>query len=64
MAYKRKIVNVWHVQQYTGPQYGWETVCAEERLTEARQRLREYRENQSEYAVRIKLGREPKVPSL
>ena len=58
MLYKRKTRDVWDVQQWTGPPYGWETVTCEERLTEARERRKEYRENQPEYPVRIKLTRE------
>ena len=44
----------WHIQQYTGTQYGWETVCVESLYTEAKQRRKEYICNQPEYAVRIK----------
>lgn len=58
MTYQRKTQDVWHVQQWTGPQYGWETVICEERLLDARERRKEYRENQPEYPVRIKLRRE------
>ena len=58
MSYTRKTRDVWNVQQYTGPQYGWETVCAEDRFRDARERLREYRKNQPEYPVRAKLCRE------
>ena len=58
MAYIRKTRDVWNIQQYTSPLYGWETVSAEDRYTEARARSREYRENQPEYLVRIKFARE------
>lgn len=58
MSYIRKTRDVWNVQQFTGPQYGWEDVCAEERFREARERVKEYRENQPEYPVRIKRTRE------
>jgi hypothetical protein len=58
MAYQRKTKDVWRVQQYTGSQYGWETVCEEETYKEARERKLEYRENQPEYPVRVSLGRE------
>lgn len=58
MAYIRKTRNYWAVQQYTGGQYGWEDVSAAETFKEAKTTAREYRENQPEYAVRIKLKRE------
>jgi len=56
--YKRKTKDVWQVQQYTGGQYGWETVVTEQTYREARERLKEYRENQPEYPARIHLARE------
>lgn len=40
------------IQQYTGQQYGWETVTTEDTRTEAKARIREYRANQPEYPVR------------
>ena len=55
---KRKTYDIWVIQQYTGSQYKWEDVCAEETFSEACQRAKEYRENQPEYPVRIKLKRE------
>lgn len=58
MTYIRKTRDVWNVQQFTGSQYGWEDVCAEERFREARERVKEYRANQPEYPVRIKRTRE------
>jgi hypothetical protein len=50
MAYKRKTTDEWQIQQHTG--YGWEDVCAEDTWKEAKDRLKEYRENQPEYPVR------------
>lgn len=47
-------IRMWVVQQYTGKQYGWEDVTAEDTIPEARLRAREYRENQPEYPVRIR----------
>lgn len=58
-AYVRKTSDVWNIQQYTGSEYGWETVTSETSYKEARERTKEYRENQPEYPVRIKLTREP-----
>ena len=47
MAYQRKTADVFEVQGYYGPQYGWECVCSEENRIDARARLKEYRENES-----------------
>lgn len=58
MAYVRKTKDVFAVQQYTGTQHGWEDVCTEDTRKEAKQRLKEYRENQPEYPTRIKVKRE------
>lgn len=58
MSYIRKTRDVWDVQQYTGPEYGWEDVCTEPSWLQARDRVREYRENQPEYPVRAKHRRE------
>lgn len=44
---------VWEVQQYTGTQYGWETVTQADTRKEALQNLKEYRENQPEYPARL-----------
>ena len=57
--YIRKTRDYWDIQQYTGPQYGWETVDCLESLNSARIDLKAYRENQPEYPARIKKGREP-----
>lgn len=58
MRYKRKTRDYWAIEQYTGYRCGWEEVCAESRLADARKRVKEYRENQPEYPVRMKLKRE------
>lgn len=58
MAYVRKTRDYWSIQQYTGGQYGWEEVCAAETWKEAKQTVREYRENQPEYPARIRVKRE------
>ena len=47
----------WNVEQYTGHECGWEVVTTEDTFREARERRREYRENQPEYPVRIRLVR-------
>lgn len=59
MSYTRKTKDEFHVQQYTGPEHKWESVCADETRKEARQTLKEYRENQPEYPARIKVVRVP-----
>ena len=56
--YTRKTKDVWHVQQYWDKVYGWETVTAEETYREARERAKEYRENQPFVPVRIVIKRE------
>jgi hypothetical protein len=58
MAYIRKTRDYWSIQQYTGGQYGWEEVNAEDTWPDAQRSLREYRENQPEYPVRAKRKRE------
>jgi hypothetical protein len=53
MATKRKTRDEWEIQQFIAPRYGWERVCTETMLKEAKERLKEYRENQPEYDVRM-----------
>lgn len=43
MAYVRKTVDRWDIETNWG--YGWEVECSEYTRAEARQRLKEYREN-------------------
>jgi len=64
MAYVRKTRDYWSVQQWTGRDYGWEEVTAEESRHEAVLRRREYRANQPEYPVRIRRCREPIPPAI
>jgi hypothetical protein len=45
MPYIRKTRDEYTIQQYTGSQYGWEDVTAEDTRTEAIAQLRTYREN-------------------
>lgn len=58
MAYQRKTRDYWSVQQWTGSQYGWEEVNAEDTWKDAKRSLAEYRENQPEYPVRARRKRE------
>lgn len=58
MAYQRKTRDYWDIQQYTGPEYGWESVNTEETWKDAKRSLREYRDNQPEYPVRARRKRE------
>lgn len=60
MAYVRKTVDTFVVLQYTGCGYGWEEVHTEDTRTEAKERLREYRDNQPEYPVKLVKKRVPK----
>jgi hypothetical protein len=41
------------VKGYYGSQYGWEVVTAAENYKEARQLLKDYNENESQYAHKI-----------
>ena len=56
--YQRKTRDVWEVQGYYGPEYGWECVCSEETWKEARVQVKCYRENEPQYPHRVKLVRE------
>jgi hypothetical protein len=58
MMYTRKTKDVWEVQGNYGYGDGWECVTAEDDRWEALKRLREYRENEPQYAHRIHLTRE------
>lgn len=51
MTYQRKTYDEDQIHQNAG--YGWEEVCAEDTFKEAKQRLKEYRNNQPEYPVKI-----------
>lgn len=57
MARKRKTVDVWDVRGDYGA--GFECVTAETSWLEARERLREYRENEPGVSFKLKLTREP-----
>lgn len=46
-------VYIWEVQQYTGREYGWETVCQSTDRKQALEDVRSYRENQPEYPARL-----------
>lgn len=62
MKYTRKTRDYWKIEQYTGHQYGWEEVCGSYSWKETRANLKEYRENQPEYPVRMRKTREPIAP--
>ena len=52
MAYTRKTYDEWQIQ---GLYYGqWEEVCAEDNRKDARQRLKEYQENETGTHFQIK----------
>lgn len=48
----------WDIQQRTSQ--GWETVNCEATLSEAKKSVKEYRENQPEFPVRIRRERKEK----
>lgn len=51
MAYERKTIDTWELQLNYG--YGWEYTLTEYTRKEARERLKEYRENQPQYPARL-----------
>lgn len=55
MPYVRKTRDEFDIEQKTCQ--GWEVVYSENTAREARERRKEYRENQPEYPVRIKKRR-------
>ncbi len=57
MAYQRKTHDEWDIEAYTGSQYGWEVVNTETTRQDARRSIKEYRDNQPEYAYRLKYHR-------
>ena len=52
MAYQRKTIDIWEIQGNYG-YYGFECVSTEETIKEARQTLKEYRENETGISFRI-----------
>ena len=58
MAYIRKTVDRWDIMSNYG--YGWECECSEYTYKEAKQRLKEYRENGGG-CYRLEKRREKKV---
>ena len=55
---KNKWLYLWVVQGHYGSQYGWEDLTAEEEHREARERIKEYRENEPSSAHRMIQRRE------
>lgn len=53
MAYKRITKDVYEIQVRYCDEYGYEAVTEEDTYKEAKERLREYRENEPEYPSRI-----------
>lgn len=56
MAYQRKTRDLFAIQGDYG--LGWETVCEEETMADAKKQLRYYNENETLYPHRIKKRRE------
>ena len=54
--YKRKTRDYWDIEGNYA--YGWEAVCCEDSIKEAKERLKEYRQNEPGVAFRLKKGRE------
>lgn len=57
MAYKRKTYDLFEIQGRYG--CGWEVVTTETSFREAKDRIREYRENELGVSFRIKTKRMP-----
>ena len=57
--YKRKTKDEWIIQGYYDSYHKWEDVTTEETFKAARITYREYRDNEPQYAHRIKLKRVP-----
>ena len=53
MAYKRKTIDVWEIQGNYYGCYGFECVSTEETIKDAKQTLKEYRENEKGISFRI-----------
>lgn len=53
MKYTRKTKDEYQILQYYAG-YGWEEVCCSDSRLEAKQTLKDYRDNQPEYPVKIK----------
>ena len=62
MAYTRKTKDLYDIEGYY-PGSGWECLTCEETRTEARARLKEYRENAPGTAYRIRKYRERIEPA-
>lgn len=59
MAYVRKTRDEWILMTNYGYGDGWEEVVSEDTCAEAKQRLREYRENMPQYPYHIIKHRVP-----
>lgn len=55
MAYRRKTRDEYDIEGHYG--HGWECVTSEDSWKEARARLKEYRENEPQYAHRLRKRR-------
>lgn len=53
MAYKRKTRDEYQIQGYYSSTYGYEEVCSEATFSEAKQTLKDYRENEPVIGFRI-----------
>lgn len=59
MSYQRKTEDVYEIQVNYGYGHGWESEIEESSRSEAKQRLKEYRENYPQYPARIRRKRVP-----
>ena len=63
MAYTRKTRDYWDIEGNYGYGDGWEAVTAEDDRKQARERLKEYRENEPGTPFRIRKKRERIEPT-
>lgn len=56
MAYKRKTQDIYEIQGHYGS--GWEAVTEETTFSDARQMLKDYNDNETQYPHRIRKRRE------
>lgn len=57
--YKRKTYDVWEIQGYYTPTYGWECVTWETSRKDALTQVKLYRQEEPMYSFRIKKKRVP-----
>jgi hypothetical protein len=57
MTYVRKTQDEYDIEGYYTAEYGWEVVCTEHNMKDARAQIKLYRSNAPEYSYRIRKRR-------